>query len=119
MKKGPVIRVSGIRIYAKHGVFDYEKVRDQLFVVDMKVRLRAAPQNDELENTIDYAQLVEIARHQLQAAPKNLIETLAQAILQEVLSLPLVARAKITVHKPQVDLGAPISDVSVTVSGAS
>jgi len=119
MKKGPVIRVSGIRIYAKHGVFDYEKVRDQLFVVDMKVRLRTAPREDEVENTIDYAQLVEIARRQLQAAPKNLIETLAQAILQEVLSLPLVARAKITLHKPQVDLGAPISDVSVTVSGAS
>jgi dihydroneopterin aldolase len=116
---GPVIEVRGIRIYAKHGVFDFEKLRDQLFIVDIWVRIASMPIRDDLDTIVDYAGLVEIARRHLQGTTRNLIETVAEAILAELMGLPLVAEARVTLHKPQVDLGAPIADVSVTLSRTS
>lgn len=115
INKPALIAVEGIRIYARHGVFDYEKKRDQLFVVDLFITLAKPVVPDELSNTVDYSRLVEVVAEVFAQPPVTLIETLAQDLSQRVSRLRNVGGVKAVVHKPTVALARPIVDVSVTV----
>lgn len=107
------IAIRGIRLFAKHGVFDFEKKQDQLFVVDVELELCEEPKADELASTIDYSAVVDLVARHFAAAPVDLIETLASRIADELVAMPNVDRVLATVHKPNVKLSRPVADVSV------
>ena len=114
------ISLRGVRGHAHHGVYPFERERGQLFVVDAVLELdtRAAAAGDDLDKTVNYADLA----HQLHAAltgePVNLLETLAQRLAHVCLADALVDAVEITVHKPQAELGVPFDDVTVTIRRA-
>ena len=111
------ITIRGLRAQGNHGVYDFERELGQVFIVDAVLELdtAAAAAGDDLERTVDYADLA----HQLYAVvtgePVNLIETLAQRLADVCLGNPLVDTVEITVHKPQAELGVPFDDVTVTI----
>jgi dihydroneopterin aldolase len=115
MSATPLIAVTGIRTYARHGVFEHEKKQDQLFVTDLFITLARPVTSDDLSTTVDYAQAVKVVAEVLATPPVDLIETLAKHIAQKVLDLPNAAAVRVVLHKPTVQLVRPIADVSVTV----
>lgn len=112
------IEIRGMRLFAKHGVFDFEKQRDQLFVVDVELELLEEPKTDDLTETVDYSAVVDLVARHFAAAPVDLIETLAGRIADELVGMPSVSRVAVTVHKPNVKLSRPVADVLVTVERA-
>jgi 7,8-dihydroneopterin aldolase/epimerase/oxygenase len=111
------IAVRGITAHAHHGVYDWERERGQTFRVDAVLELDTAQAaaGDDLEKTVNYAELAQRLHAVLTGEPVNLLETLAQRLADVCLADPLVDAVEITVHKPDADLGVPFDDVTVAI----
>jgi dihydroneopterin aldolase len=111
------IALTGVRAHAHHGVYAFERERGQTFSVDavLEVDMRAAAAGDDLEKTVNYADLAQKLHAVLTGEPVNLLETLAQQLAEVCLADPLVDAVEITVHKPQAELGVPFDDVTVSI----
>jgi dihydroneopterin aldolase len=111
------ISVTGISAHAHHGVYDWERERGQTFRVDAVLELDTAPAaaGDDLEKTVNYAELAQQLHAVLTGEPVALLETLAQRLADVCLASPLVAAVRISVHKPQAQLGVPFDDVVVSI----
>ena len=111
------ITLRGVRAHANHGVYAFERERGQMFRVDavLEVDTRAAAVGDDLDKTVNYADLAQKLHAVLTGEPVNLLETLAQRLADVCLADPLVDAVEITVHKPQAELGVPFDDVTVAI----
>jgi len=113
-----LLTITGLEVFAHHGVFDFERENGQLFVIDVELALdtAGAASGDDLAQTVHYGELaVEIAEA-VAADPVDLIETLAERVAGVVLAHPPVERVKVVVHKPDAPITVPFSDVSITIT---
>ncbi|AOZ73180.1 hypothetical protein BK816_07635 [Boudabousia tangfeifanii] len=110
------IRIEDIEAFGYHGVFPHEREVGQRFIADVCVWLdtEAAGRQDDLDLTVNYAQLAQRVRSVLVGEPMQLLEALAQRIAIEMFTFSGIERARITLKKPDVDLGVP-GKVSVTI----
>ncbi len=114
------IRLTGLRVRGHHGVFEHERRDGQDFVVDALLELDISPaaKSDDLADTVDYGALAEGLAAVVEGEPCNLIETVADRLLDVCLRDPRVARAEVTLHKPSAPIPRTFADVSVTVGRA-
>jgi dihydroneopterin aldolase len=98
-------------------VYEAERRLGQTFRVDAVLELDTAPAaaDDDLERTVNYAELARALHSVLTGEPVDLLETLAQRLADVCLDDPLVDAVEITVHKPEADLGVPFDDVTVSI----
>lgn len=115
--RGDRITLTGLEVFAHHGVFDFERERGQRFLIDAEVAvdLRAAAAGDDLSSTVHYGELADAIVAAVAADPVDLIETVAERVAQLALGFDGVRRARVTVHKPDAPITAPFTDVAVTV----
>lgn len=111
------ITLTGLRVQAHHGVFDFERENGQEFVIDVTVWLDLSPaaRGDELAATVHYGELAEAVHAAAAGDPVDLIETLAERIAAVALGYPAVHRTRVTVHKPNAPITVPFDDVAVTI----
>lgn len=111
------IALTGLEVFAHHGVFDFERERGQRFLIDaeLEVPLDAAARGDELGRTVHYGELADAVVAAVERDPVDLIETVAARVADVALSFSGVRSARITVHKPDAPIQAEFADVSVTV----
>lgn len=110
------ISLHGLREFGFHGVFDFEKEQGQEFIVDVDIETNfaAAVKADNVEKTVNYADVAAIAVEGITKQRFDLIETLADYIAQKVMQLAGVNAVQVTVHKPQAPIQAEFADVRVT-----
>lgn len=111
------ITLTGLEVFAHHGVFDFEREQGQRFIVDAEVRidLRRAADGDALGETVHYGELAEAIDAAVRRDPVDLIETVAERAASVALGFVGVQAVRVTVHKPDAPIGLPFADVSVTV----
>jgi dihydroneopterin aldolase len=111
------ITVHGLTGHGYHGVYPPEREHGQTFRVDAVLELDTAPAaaEDDLTLTVHYGELAQQLHALLVGEPVDLLETLAQRLADCCLAYPVVDAVEITVHKPEVDLGVPADDVTVTI----
>jgi dihydroneopterin aldolase len=111
------IAVRGLTAYAHHGVYAFERRQGQTFRCDavLEVDTAQAAASDDLERTVNYAELAQRLYTALSTEPVDLLETLAQRLADVCLAYEQVDAVEITVHKPEADLGVPFDDVTVTI----
>lgn len=111
------ITLTGLRVFGRHGVFDFEREQGQHFVIDVVLRLRTvdAASSDDVRDTVHYGEVAETIVAIVAGEPVNLIETLAERIAAAVLADSRLASVRITVHKPGAPIDAEFSDVSVSI----
>jgi dihydroneopterin aldolase len=111
------IDLTGIGGWGYHGVHDDERENGQRFVVDVSLglKLSAAAAADDLGLTVDYGDLAEGVHEAIAAEPLQLIESVAQRVMDLCLNYPPVLWASVTVHKPMAPIEVPFTDVSVTI----
>ncbi|HLS00123.1 dihydroneopterin aldolase [Mycolicibacillus parakoreensis] len=109
------IELRGLTVRGHHGVFDHERVDGQDFVVDITVWLdqSAAAAGDSLAETYDYGVLADRAAAIVAGPARNLIETVAAEIAEEVIVDARVDAVEVTVHKPQAPIPHTFADVAV------
>lgn len=111
------IVLTGLRVRANHGVFDFERADGQDFVVDVTawLDLSVAAAGDDLGATVHYGELAEEVVAAVERDPVDLIETVAERVAATVLAHEPVDAVEVTVHKPQAPIAVPFADVAVRI----
>ncbi len=111
------ITLTGIRVNAHHGVYDFERENGQDFVVDVTVwlDLARASASDDVGETIHYGELAVEVAEAARENPVDLIETVAERIAAVVLAHKPAEKVRVTVHKPSAPISVPFTDVSVQI----
>jgi 7,8-dihydroneopterin aldolase/epimerase/oxygenase len=114
------ISLTGLRVFARHGVHEAERRDGQEFLIDAVLWLdtRPAAAGDDLARTVDYGALADRLAGLASDPPVQLIETLAQRLAAACLAEPVVEEVEITVHKPHAPIARPFGDVAVTIRRA-
>lgn len=111
------IVLRGLRVFARHGVYEAERRDGQEFIIDAVLWLdtRPAAASDDVSLTADYGAIASRLAHLAGDPPVRLIETLAQRLADACLADPAVEEAEITVHKPHAPIPHDFEDVAVTI----
>ena len=121
------IALTGLKVRGNHGVFDHEKRDGQDFTCDVTLWLDfgAAAASDDLDDTVDYGAVAQIAHDVIAGPARDLIETVAVEIAEKLLAAddtaaaaaarpPLLHAVEVTIHKPQAPIPLEFGDVAVT-----
>lgn len=112
------ITLTGLRVNAHHGLYDFERENGQDFIVDVTVwlDLSGAASGDSIDRTIHYGELAVEVTEAVAADPVDLIETVAERVAAVVLAHEAAERVQVTVHKPSAPIPVPFTDVAVSVT---
>ena len=110
-----IIALKGLGALANHGVYEFERDRNQRFSADIVMWVETAGNADDIAATVSYADIADEAMAVLTGTAVDLIETLAETIASRVMSHEGVVGTEVTVHKPDAPIDHPFADVSVTV----
>ncbi|HET9029474.1 MAG TPA: dihydroneopterin aldolase [Candidatus Aquilonibacter sp.] len=102
------ISIRNIVAHGKHGANPGERDREQPFhlEIDLDLDLSNAGKSDELDDTINYADVYALAMRIVEERSYVLLERVASEIASEILDNPLVQRASVTIGKPGLLDGA-------------
>ena len=102
------INISNIRCYGYTGVLPEEKELGQWFSVDLCISCNLLPagRSDNLSDTLDYRQTIAVVKHLIKRERFNLIESLAEAIAEKILTVDQIQKVRVRVTKE----AAPIPD---------
>jgi dihydroneopterin aldolase len=111
------ICLTGLRFMACHGVLPEERERPQLFLVDLTLclDLRAAGQSDQLADTVDYAAVCADVRRVLTGASYALLEALAEACAQTLLTAYPIDAVRVRIAKPRAPVGEDLVQAAVEI----
>ena len=112
------ISLSGLRFYAYHGAEPQEAVVGGWYTVDitLKADSTAAILNDDLNGTVNYAQVTDIVKQQMQIR-SALLEHVAGRIAGSILDrFPAVQSVTVIISKLNPPVGAPCSAASFTLA---
>lgn len=113
------IVITGIEIFAFHGVCEDEKKNGQYFYIDAELYadLKAALKSDLVDDTLNYAEAARVICEAFVLKRFDLIEAAADFCAGRLMEeFSILSEVKITVHKPSAPIpDIKFSDVSVTV----
>ncbi len=113
------IRLTGMSFYGYHGVEPEERRLGQRFIVDLglELDLRPAGQSDELDETVNYADVWRAARAVVEGPSVRLIERLGELLAARLLAdFPPVRAVHVRVEKPWAPIaGAQLASVAVEI----
>ena len=110
-----LVELRRIELPGRHGVLEREREIEQPFLYDVELEL-PEPRADELEQTVDYREVVALVRELSDGHRFQLLESLAGALADALLErFPPVERVYVRVRKPDVDPGAPVEFAAASV----
>ena len=109
-----ILQINGIRAYGYVGVFAEEKTLGQWFTADLVIEadFQSAAQQDDLAQTLDYAEIIQLTQSEIAKARVNLIETLASHLLDRLLQFNQIQSVNILLTKES----PPIPEFSGSVT---
>ena len=100
-----LVELRGLELPGRHGVLERERETEQPFLYDLELEL-PEPGADELEETVDYREVVGLVRELSDGRQFQLLESLAAAVADALLErFGQVERVRVRVRKPEVDPG--------------
>lgn len=111
------IRIERLHVRANHGVHEHERIDGQDFYIDAEVwaDTRRAAASDDIDDTVHYGHLMRAIHAAAAADPVDLLEALAERLIEVCFGFRGVEAARITVHKPQAPVKLEFADVTVSV----
>lgn len=114
------IHLNDMQFYGYHGALPEENKIGQRFrmTVSLATNLSAAGQTDDLDKTVNYAEVYTICRDIVEGAPVKLIETVAENVAQAILnSYPeKVQGVRIVLVKPDPPIQGHYASVAVEIT---
>ena len=113
------IHISGLRLYAYHGVNPEEKENGQMFLLDIICRLPlyVPCQTDRVEDTVSYAKVLKTARAAFLSDKFDILERAAQVVADAVLGgFPAVKEVTVRVKKPYAPIQADFDYTAVEIT---
>ena len=115
------IRIINLKIPGRHGVYEFEKEKDGLFELDVELflDLKSAGKSDDLAKTVNYGEAVGIIMDVFNSKDRNLIESVAEDIAEELLSKYSISKVMIRIRKPHAPISANFDTVEVELERAN
>jgi 7,8-dihydroneopterin aldolase/epimerase/oxygenase len=107
-----------MEFYGYHGVFEEENRLGQRFRVDLTVELElsSAGETDELEYTVNYAELYNCCKKIVEGKPYKLVEAVAEQIAEEILvDFNRVQYCTVKLIKPDPPIPGHYKEVAVEI----
>lgn len=103
--------------YGYHGVFEAEREIGQRFEVDVELHLdlRSAGRSDDLDATVNYVDVYTAVKDIVEEQEFDLVESLAEAVAQQILSAYDLERVVVRVRKPHAPIGGITGGVEVEI----
>lgn len=111
------ITITGLRVYAYHGVYREENEKGQEFVINARLYMDMdrASQTDEITDGVHYGEVCELISSFLQEHTFHLLEKAVTEAMKEVLlTYPLLCGMEMELCKPNAPIALPFENVSVT-----
>lgn len=112
------IRIDNLKVFAHHGVFEYENINGQNFYVNavLYTDTEKAGTLDRLECSTDYGSVCTLIHKTMTQNTFKLIESVAQKTALEILkNFPLVESVDIEIRKPEAPVEMDFESLSVKV----
>lgn len=112
------IIISGLEVFANHGVYPEERELGQKFVISatLYANLRPAGTNDDLDVSIDYGDACHAIDEYARDHTFKLIEALAEGVAGMLLDrYPALFGVRIKVEKPWAPIGLPLTSAAVEI----
>lgn len=112
------ILIRNLKIFAYHGVLEEEKKNGQYFVfdIDASVDITKPCESDNVEDTVNYALMVEHITRTFTAQKDDLIERAAQRVAKELFaSFEKISELRILLRKPDAPIEADFDWVGVEI----
>lgn len=119
MIRNDYIEIKNLEIYANHGVLTEEKKLGQKFYIDAKlyVDVLGAATTDNVENSVNYAEVTEVIKKVFKSKSANLIETAAQSLAGILLAkFTNIDKIELTVKKPSAPVDAHFDYMAVNIT---
>jgi dihydroneopterin aldolase/2-amino-4-hydroxy-6-hydroxymethyldihydropteridine diphosphokinase len=113
------IKIKRLEVFAKHGAIPEENILGQKFLISLELffDVRKAGQTDDLEQTVNYAQVADFVTRQTKEHTFRLIERLAEYLAEEILlHFSVVQKVNIEIEKPWAPIMLSMDTVSVSIS---
>lgn len=103
--------------YGYHGVFDAEREIGQRFEVDVELYLDLSSigRADDIDLTINYVDVYTIVKELAEEHEFHLVEGLAQAIAEQILTSYDLEKVLVRVRKPHAPIGGTTGGVEVEI----
>jgi dihydroneopterin aldolase len=102
--------------FGYHGVYPEENKLGQKYIVDLDLRmdLSRAAQSDDVEDTVNYAEIHSLVKGIVEGPPVKLIETLCEKIASTLLgTYTSIIKATVSVTKPNPPFDITFDGVTV------
>jgi dihydroneopterin aldolase len=111
------IELHGIELHAFHGVLHDERREGQRFLVDLELEPvdTTAASTDRIEDAVDYRDVVAAVMEVSDGHAYHLLEALATALADALVTRFPLQRARVRVRKPDVVLPRPVQHAAVVV----
>lgn len=112
------IIISGLEVFANHGVYPEETALGQKFIVSATLfaSLRRAGETDDLGESIHYGEVCHEIDGYLRSHTFKLIEAAAEHLADELLHKhPELLAVRLTIEKPWAPIGLPLKSVGVEI----
>jgi dihydroneopterin aldolase len=110
------LEIDGLEVYGFHGALPEEREKGQPFLFDVTMIVHdAGVRSDKLHDTVDYTLVADTVREIAGGTRFNLIEALAAAIADALLTRFDISRVRVRVRKPEVKLDAPVAFTAAIV----
>ena len=114
------IYINGIKTYGYHGAIQEERVLGQYFITDivLYIDLTAASETDDLNETVHYGEVYNLAEEIIKGEPVSLIERLAGKINAELFDrYDKIVEIETTITKPNPPIDGNYESVAITLHG--
>ncbi len=111
--------IEDLEVFANHGMFEEEVNLGQKFLVSARFFFdsSAAGKKDDLNLSVNYADVCADITNWMKTNRCRLIETVAERLAAKLLKdLPIVREVEVTVKKPWAPIGLPVECVGITIS---
>ncbi len=111
------IEIVGLSVYTHHGVGEAERALGQRLVFDVALELRdcRATQTDELEDTVDYADVCQQVALAAQERSFKTLERLCSWVADRMIDRYGADSVTVRAAKPEPPIALPVDEVSVEV----
>ena len=115
------IELTGIELFAFHGVLEHERREGQRFLVDLELDVadERAAETDRIADAVDYRDVVSAVVEVSDARAYHLLEAFAAALADGLVARFPLERARVRVRKPDVLLARPLDHAAVVVERRS
>lgn len=100
MKKPDALKITALNVATKIGVHTWEQRINQTLLIDISIPSDFSACDDQLTNTLDYADLCQTVTQYVESNSFQLIETVANAVAQLIQERFKVSELTIKVSKP-------------------